>query len=441
MKEPIINVGICDGYPEITGRLNGFFSPNGIRLTGKFIVRPKDGKAAFCDEHGREILHGEEIRLFAERDATFTLNAVRVGLNFHWEQRQELTFQGDLRFLAAENGGITAINELPVETYLESVVSSEMNGDAPLEFLKAHAIASRSWLFAMLASRERKAKENSGETRGFQNNEEVSRWYDREDHELFDVCADDHCQRYQGITDRMKGGTLEAVRSTRGAFLMYNGQICDARYHKACGGLTENYATCWEQKDVPYLSHVSDSASPYPPVLNEKEAEKWILSSPDVYCNLKDLDLLRRILPAGDSRTTDFFRWRVEYGNRELAEILLEKSGIDFGVLQNLVPLERGPSGRISRLRIEGTNAKIVVGKELEIRRWLSRSHLYSSAFIVQPVNFSVGVPAGFILHGAGWGHGVGLCQIGAAAMAARGLASEEILSHYFKGATLIKRY
>ncbi len=441
MKEPIIKVGICDRYPEIKGRLNGFFSPNGIKLTGKFLVHPIGDEAVFCDELGREIIRGKEIRLFAERDATFTLNAVTIGVSFHWEQQEEQTFPGDLIFLAAGDGKITAINELPVETYLESVVSSEMNKEAPLEFLKAHAIASRSWLFAMLERKEDALIARGGEMRGFKNNEEISRWYDREDHELFDVCADDHCQRYQGITNRIDGGTLEAVRATRGVFLVYDGRICDARYHKACGGLTENYATCWEQKDIHYLSHVSDSAKPYAPILTEKEAESWILSSPDVYCNLSDQNLLEKILPAKDSGTTDFFRWKVEYGNQELTEIIRAKSGIDFGALQKLVPLERGPSGRIRRLRIEGTKAKVVVGKELEIRRWLSRSHLYSSAFIVRCVNNSADLPAGFILYGAGWGHGVGLCQIGAAAMAARGLTSEEILSHYFKGATLVKRY
>lgn len=441
MEEPIIKVGICDRYPEIKGRLNGFFSPNGIRLNGKFLVLPQRNEAVFSDEHNREILRGKEIRLFADKDATFTLNAVTIGVNFHWEQKEEQTFQGDLTFLASGDGRITAINELPVETYLESVVSSEMNNEAPLEFLKAHAIASRSWLFAMLERKEKTASAPGGEVKGFANNEEISRWYDREDHEHFDVCADDHCQRYQGITDRIDPKILEAVRATRGVFLIYDGQICDARYHKACGGLTENYATCWDKKDIPYLSHVSDSARPFAPIRTEQQAEDWILSSPDVYCNLSDQDFLARILPANDRKTTDFFRWKVEYGNEELTEIIREKSGINFGTLQNLVPLERGPSGRISRLGIEGTKAKIVVGKELEIRRWLSRSHLYSSAFIVQPIYCSNGLPAGFVLYGAGWGHGVGLCQIGAAAMAARGLASEEILSHYFKGATLVKRY
>ncbi len=441
MEEPIIKVGVCDSYPEVKGTLNGFFSPNGLRLTGPFVVRPSGDDAVFCDEHGREILKGKEIRLVAERGATFTLHAVTIGVNFHWEQKKEQTFQGDLTFLATADGRITAINELPLEMYLESVVSSEMNNEAPLEFLKAHAVASRSWLLAMLERRENAGGKVNEKPKGAECDGEIIRWYDREDHELFDVCADDHCQRYQGITNRIDASIFEAVRGTRGVLLTYNGRICDARYHKACGGLTENYTTCWDQENIPCLSHVSDSARPYAPIRSEEEAENWILSSPDVYCNLTDPNLLAKILPATDRPTRDFFRWKVEYGNRELTDIIREKSGIDFGILRNLVPLERGPSGRISRLLIEGTQAKIVIGKELEIRRWLSKSHLYSSAFIVRCLNDSNGLPTRFIFYGAGWGHGVGLCQIGAAAMAARGLTWQEILSHYFNGAKLVKRY
>jgi peptidoglycan hydrolase-like amidase len=270
---------------------------------------------------------------------------------------------------------------------------------------------------------------------------EIVRWYDREDHARFDVCADDHCQRYQGITGRVAGRTAEAVRETRGVFLIHAGAICDARYHKACGGMTENFATCWEEISVPYLSHVSDSAMPRTPIRTEEEAEPWILSCPDVYCRTNDQELLRRILPAFDRETADFFRWQVSYGREELETILRAKSGIDFGVLRGIVPLERGPSGRIRLLRVEGSKATVAVGKELEIRRWLSPSHLYSSAFIVRTIREPSGAPARFTLYGAGWGHGVGLCQIGAAVMAEKGFSAEEILRHYFRGAALVKRY
>ncbi|MDA8125773.1 MAG: SpoIID/LytB domain-containing protein [Deltaproteobacteria bacterium] len=439
MEEPKIRVGICADYPDIRGRLNGVYRVGGQSLTGDFIVRPREGAAVLCDAFDREISRGAEIRLLRENSATFTLQGVTIGVHFHWERREAQTFAGDLIFLATGEGKITAVNEIPVEEYLLSVVSSEMSGEAPFAFLKAHAIASRSWLVAMLL----RGKQEGGGIREAPDRcaGEVIRWYDREDHTLFDVCADDHCQRYQGITGRVLERAAEAVRETRGVFLVHHGEICDARYHKACGGLTEDYATCWEERSVPYLSQAADSPSPQVPIRSEAEAERWILSRPDVYCRTADGELLRRILPAFDRETADFFRWQVNFGREELETILLAKSGIDFGTLNAIVPLERGPSGRIRRLRIEGSQASVVVGKELEIRRWLSPSHLYSSAFIVSTQRDPSGTPTSFVLHGAGWGHGVGLCQIGAAVMASRGFSEEEILRHYFRGAALVKRY
>jgi stage II sporulation protein D len=366
---------------------------------------------------------------------------VTIGVRFHWERREEQTFPGDLAFLATGEGRLAAVNELLVEEYLASVVSSEMSGEAPYAFLKAHAITSRSWLVAMLNRGTGEREPGGGRGDAIRRAGEVIRWYDREDHALFDVCADDHCQRYQGITGRTSGRAAEAVRETRGVFLIHEGKICDARYHKACGGLTENFATCWEETAIPYLSHVSDSLTPHAPIRTEGDAERWILSCPDVYCQTSDKNLLGRILPSFDRETADFFRWQVSYGREELEAILKEKSGIDFGDLRGIVPIERGPSGRIRLLRIEGSKATMVVGKELEIRRWLSPSHLYSSAFIVCPTRAPSGEPTRFTLFGAGWGHGVGLCQIGAAVMAEKGFGAEEILRHYFRGAALVKRY
>jgi stage II sporulation protein D len=441
MEEPRITVGICDRYPEIRGRMNGFYRTNGTSLTGGFTARPEGGAVVLGDDFGRELLRAPEIRLAAAPEATFTLQDVTIGVRFHWERREEQTFAGNLTFLAAGEGKLTAINELPIEEYLASVVSSEMSGGAPAEFLKAHAVASRSWLVAMLRRRGRAAGEDRGSERTLRRKGEIIRWYDREDHDRFDVCADDHCQRYQGITRLAAGRAAEAVRATRGVFLIRDGEICDARYHKACGGMTEDYATCWEEKAVSYLSHVSDAAAPIAPVRTEADAERWILSCPDVYCHTKHPDLLKKILPSFDRETADFFRWQVSYAREELEGILRAKSGIDFGVLQNIAPLERGPSGRIRRLRVEGTKTRVVVGKELEIRRWLSPSHLMSSAFIISVMRESSGVPSRFTLHGAGWGHGVGLCQIGAAVMAEKGFNAEEILRHYFRGVALVKRY
>jgi stage II sporulation protein D len=441
MEEPRITVGICDRYPEIRGRMNGLYRPNGTSLTGGFTARPEGGAVVLGDDLGREILRAPEIRLIAAREATFTLSDVTIGVRFHWERREEQTFPGNLILQAAGGGKLTAINELPLEEYLASVLSSEMSGEAPAEFLKAHAVASRSWLVAMIRRKGRTSGEERGPERTIRREGEIVRWYDREDHDRFDVCADDHCQRYQGITRLAAGRAAEAVRATRGVLLIRDGEVCDARYHKACGGMTEDYATCWEGKEVSYLTHVSDAARPIAPVRTEADAEQWILACPDVYCHTNHPDLLKKILPSFDRETVDFFRWQVSYSREELEGILRAKSGIDFGVLEGITPLERGPSGRIRRLRIGGSKNAVIVGKELEIRRWLSPSHLMSSAFIVTAVRGASGVPARFTLYGAGWGHGVGLCQIGAAVMAEKGFHAEEILRHYFRGAALVKRY
>jgi len=258
---------------------------------------------------------------------------------------------------------------------------------------------------------------------------------------MFDVCADDHCQRYQGITKIISSSAAEAVRGTTGVFLIFDNDICDARFYKACGGLSDTFPTAWESTVVPYLTCVSDSPVSHEPIRTEEQAAQWIRSQPSAYCNTTDGRILRQILPSFDQETTDFFRWRVEYDQEELTKLIASKSGIDFGEVVDLVPVERGPSGRIVRLRIEGTRNTLVVGKELEIRRWLSKSHLYSSAFVVDAVRGTSGIPVRFVLNGAGWGHGVGLCQIGAAVMAARGKKAEEIVKHYFRGASLDKLY
>jgi len=266
-------------------------------------------------------------------------------------------------------------------------------------------------------------------------------WYGREEHRNFDVCADDHCQRYQGLTRSIPERTAAAVNATRGVFLVYGDAVCDARYYKCCGGRTETFENTWEDIPHHYLTSIADAAIDHPPVLDEGSAQRWLLSSPEAFCNTRDEKLLAQILPSFDQETKDFFRWQVAYDQKELGEILREKSGIDFGLIQGLIPLERGPSGRIIRLKIVGTKKTLVVGKELEIRRWLSPSHLYSSAFVVEVERDSSGRPFRFVLHGGGWGHGVGLCQIGAAVMASQGIPAETILKHYFRGAALKKLY
>jgi SpoIID/LytB domain protein len=488
--EPEILVGLIEGVRKLRGCFHGPFlagdggMDGGKVLTGPFSAAADEGGIIFTDEAGLRTGPKEEMRFKPAADGTFTLSDVTIGVRFHWERKQDQTFQGDLAFLANPDESLTVVNRLRLEAYLTSVISSEMSAESPPEMLKAHAVASRSWLMAMLRKRgnagqdharpgrpapeeKRFGKGDSSVAPGeagkgdffpapagghrrqeaavrpdaFGQAEDVLRWYGREDHTRFDVCADDHCQRYQGVTKIISAQAAEAVRATRGVFLVFDGEICDARYSKACGGRTEDFENTWEETPIPYLVSVVDADVFHPPVDAEAAARTWVRTRPEAHCNTTDRALLRRILPDFDQETTDFFRWRVVYEREELEAILAQKSGVDFGVLQNLVPVARGPSGRIIRLRIEGTKQTVTVGKELEIRRWLSRSHLYSSAFSVSEEHDADGLPVRFTLDGAGWGHGVGLCQIGAAVMAAKGHTAEEILKHYFRGAELTKMY
>jgi SpoIID/LytB domain protein len=441
-QEPLLSIGIYEREAETRGALNGrFILPDKTTLSGEFAVRPEQGSLVLLGQDGHELARGPEIRLVPEGHGTFTLRGVTIGINFHWERKEDQTFEGGLRLLPNADGTITAINDVGVEQYLKSVISSEMSAEAPLELLRAHAITSRSWLVAML-ERQKWFKNVGGPARhGRESKEEIVRWYDREDHKLYDVCADDHCQRYQGITKIISGSAEQAVRSTCGVFLVHGGEICDARYSKSCGGRSEVFESVWEDVSVPYLATVSDAAVEHPLISSEEAAASWVHSSPEAYCNTTDGSILRQVLPSFDQETTDFFRWTVSYTQEELSALLHKRSSIDFGEIHRLEPLQRGPSGRIVRLRIIGSRRTIVVGKELEIRRWLSPSHLYSSAFVVRAEGGTNGIPARFTLQGAGWGHGVGFCQIGAAVMAAKGFQAETIVKHYFRGADLKELY
>jgi len=423
-----------DRQTEVAGDLIGNFRGEGFGpLAGRFLAKAEEGMVVLTGEALREFYRSSSIRLVSQEGSSFSLRNVTIGNGFHWERTEDQTFRGDLILRLREDGTIAAINEIPLEDYLTSVISSEMNAAAPKEFLKAHAILSRSWLLAAL-DRKNKTRETSFQAGNIAEEEgSVLRWYEREDHHLFDICSDDHCQRYQGITKIVSKQAEEAVRETRGRVITCQGEICDARYSKACGGVTEEFATAWDDKQVPYLGSTSDSPVPHQPIRSEEEASGWVLSEPEAYCNTKDETLLNKILPGPDRATKDFFRWKVEYSRTELEEILRKKSGFDFGSLQNIAPLQRGPSGRIFRLKIIGSKKSMVVGKELEIRNWLSRSHLYSSAFVVSVKSNPHGEAERFIFTGAGWGHGVGLCQIGAAVMATRGFSAGEILKHYFR--------
>lgn len=436
--EPKIKVALLQNSPEARLKLTGpFFLPDGRAVSGEHTVSAAGGQILLRDSGKREIIRQKEIFLSpdASTGAYFTVLNITIGIDFHWQRVQEQSFHGALFLSGHSESTFNLINMIPLEEYLASVISSEMSADAPLEFLKAQAITARSWLVAMLAKKE------SVRTLPRQKEDEMLTWQDVNDHQGFDVCADDHCQRYQGITKIISENVALAILSTSGTFLTSQGQICDARYYKCCGGQTDIFSSAWEDQSPPYLQSITDDDHMHSPISSETEAADWLFDLPPAYCNTTDKALLRKILPTFDQETLNFYRWQVTYTRRELEDILKKKSGIDFGNLQHIIPLDRGPSGRIYKLKIIGTKRTVVVGKELEIRRWLSDSHLLSSAFVVIAEHETYGSVRRFIFHGGGWGHGVGLCQIGAAVMAAKGFKAEDILAHYFTGANLRKLY
>ena len=436
-SEPKIKVALLQDYNEAHIVLNGrFFLTDGSVIEGQFTVLTDKGFVGLIDSSGTERFRQKEILLSAAEGTTFTVFDVKIGIDFHWQRNQEQSFRGDLFLSADSNSSFNLINEISLEYYLESVISSEMSAQAPLEFLKAQAITARSWLVAMLAKKKTVRSNPTSK-----NKSEIVVWKDVNDHLEFDVCADDHCQRYQGITRIISENVHTAIEDTRGLFLAYAGEICDARYYKSCGGQTEIFSTAWEDTSPDYLKSVTDDVGQHPSIESEAHAKEWLTGRPRAFCNTQDLELLSRILPAFDQETANFYRWQVIYKRQDLEEIIRKKSGINFGTLKNLIPLERGPSGRIFKLKIEGSLKTVIVGKELEIRRWLSESHLLSSAFVVSRTIAADGSVESFTLTGAGWGHGVGLCQIGAAVMATKGFNAEQILEHYFSGANIEKLY
>lgn len=404
-KQPDVTVGIVSGQ-KIDFALNAPYMAKGELIEGEQTVEFSEGGILWRGMQYRELTFTPQ-----SPTASFSLHDVTIGVNFHWERKETQVFLGTLR-LVVEADKITAINQLPVEQYLASVISSEMKATAGLELLKAHAVISRSWLLAQMRRREENSERKDGFFSFIKKDDEIIRWYDREDHTIFDVCADDHCQRYQGITRQSNPNVVKAIEATRGQVLTYDGCICDARFSKCCGGMTEVFETCWENVRHPYL-----------------------VAKPDPYCNTKDKRILSQVLNNYDQETTDFYEWTVSYTANELSALIRRKSGIDFGRILDLIPLSRGASGRIIMLRIVGEKCSVEVGKELEIRKWLSESHLYSSAFDVEKT------ADGFVLKGKGWGHGVGLCQIGAAVMGDQGIPYEDILSFYYPHTELTKKW
>ena len=435
---PQVQVGIMH-EPSVEFVLHGNYKVNGIEVTGNQTATMQDGKVCWNGAVYEEFFFEPTD---AENDS-FELIGVTIGVNFHWERKENQTFRGALR-LIVEHGALCPVNVLSVEEYLLSVISSEMSATASLELLKAHAVISRSWLLAQMDKSKKLAAGATKYCACTQTEDELVKWYDREDHFNFDVCADDHCQRYQGITRASTQKVRDAIKATWGEVLTYDGELCDARFSKSCGGVYEEFENCWEPKHYDYLVARLDGADEmnFPDLTVEENAREWILNAPEAYCNTTDKKILSQVLNNYDQETTDFYRWKVEYTQDELSKLVKERSGVDYGKILDLEPIARGTSGRLYRLKIVGDKKTQIIGKELEIRRTLSPSHLYSSAFVVEKQDVDAdGVPQKFIIRGAGWGHGVGLCQIGAAVMGEKGYNYKEILLHYFINADINKLY
>ena len=434
--EPRVSVGIVTAN-EIVFSLHQPYNANGTTVSGKQSVSYENGAIIWNGKRYKELVFQPQ-----EAGASFSLEDVTIGVNFHWERKETQTFLGILRF-AIEGTAMWAINELPVERYLESVISSEMSATSSLRLLEAHAVISRSWLLAQIENRRSAKTEQTSLYSCITGKDKMIKWYDRQDHTLFDVCADDHCQRYQGITKETSPHVAVAIQHTRGQVLMSEGKICDARFSKCCGGAMEEFQYCWEDSPKPYLKAIGDTPEKTIPDLTvEANAEEWIRTSPDSFCNTTDKNILSQVLNDYDQETTDFYRWRVDYTQEEISQLINSKLNIDFGQIMDLIPIERGKSARLCQLKIVGTKQTLTIGKELEIRRALSPSHLYSSAFVVDKEDVNTeGIPALFHIIGCGWGHGVGLCQIGAAVMGEKGYNYDQILAHYYPGADLKELY
>ncbi len=433
-KQHLISVGIM-AEAEIHFTLHSDYTLHDKIINGRGHAKYQGDKITVLMDDGQNFSANDFH--FSSLQGTFTVEGVTIGVNFHWENKETQTYQGDLIFIK-ENENIRFINQLDLEDYLCSVISSEMRSTSSIELLKAHTIISRSWLLAQIDKSKAPKKEQIPSCN--ETDTERIKWYDREDHTTFHVCADDHCQRYQGITRILSPLAQEAVTATKGLVLMYDDKICDARYYKCCGGITERFDSAWEPINYPYLQAVRDDDNKnIEPIdlTQEDQAKSWIMGQPSAFCNVQDQKILSQVLNDFDQSTHDFYRWQVTYSQEELSELIKKRSGIDFGQIKSMTPLSRGTSGRIYRLKIEGTKRTFIIGKELEIRKALSSSHLYSSAFIIEYGKLKDELPQNFTFHGAGWGHGVGLCQIGAAVMADKGYTYEEILQHYFKNSQL----
>jgi len=443
IKIPTIDVGIMY-EKKIHFSLHGIFTDSRKdSLTGDWKVWIEDGGIYLSnDVRAFQVEEGFELVPEDSNDCSVTLKDVTIGIGFHWERQEDQVFKGGLKFII-ENEKITVINRLSVEDYLTSVISSEMSATSSMELLKGHAVISRSWLLAQIEKNKELRSEETPYSSLTDTETERIKWYDREDHDNFDVCADDHCQRYQGITRASTKAVETAIAETFGQVLIFDGKICDARFSKCCGGVMEIFENVWEPVNHPYLQPLVDNDKNPPGyqlnLQNEDSAHKWILGEPEAFCNTNDKKVLTQVLNDYDQETNDFYRWEVHFSQKDVSELIAKRIGIDVGLVKDFIPVERGSSGRLIKLKIVGSKKTITIGKELEIRKALSESHLYSSAIVFEKTGKDGEIT--FLLKGAGWGHGVGLCQIGAAVMGDKGYSYQQILNHYFKGAKLEKRY
>lgn len=442
-QQPQVRVGILSS-PYIRFTLTGLYSgPDGVLTEGSHEARINDSGISFTLDG--KTYTSVEFHPNTYTGDTFELEGVTIGVDFHWQRKENQRFRGSLRIIV-QDGKLMAINVVDVEDYLVSVISSEMKSTSSLSLLKAHAVISRSWVLSMMSHDRTTAKpgENNLKPTAMNAVPSLIKYWDREDHRNFDVCADDHCQRYQGINRVSTSVAAGAVNDTYGEVLTHKGKLCDTRFSKCCGGVFEQFETCWDDDPRPYLKAGRDAADTfdYPDLTEEENARQWILNNPEAFCNTTDRMVLSQVMNGYDMETPDFYRWTVELTQEKISTLLATRLNTDFGDILALVPLTRGTSGRIRELKIVGSKCELIIGKELLIRRALSDTHLYSSAFVVEPHSLDTdGVPTGFTLHGAGWGHGVGLCQIGAAIMGERGYSYDEILRHYYADASITKLY
>jgi SpoIID/LytB domain protein len=337
---------------------------------------------------------------------------VPVGTGYHWEQKEDRTYPETMIFLLDVNGKLAAVNAVPVETYLEGVVPSEMHPNFPEEALKAQAVAARS-----------KALANLGLVHSA---------------DPFDFCSDVHCQVYGGLS-KTAASANRAVKKTAGLVLWEGGKIIDAVYGGVCGGHTEDVDKAWRTAPKRHLQGIADGPRQlkrYEPLDDESNVRSWIQDSPPSYCNT-----LTGSLPDALNYTKKYFRWEVTLPQDELRSQIERRLGRNLGAVRDLIPISRGVSGRITKLKIVGTNGEQIVEGELNVRKCLSSTTLWSSCFIVERKDGGSAPPESFTLRGAGWGHGIGMCQTGAAIMALKGYGFDRILKHYYKNVRIKKLY